>query len=565
MGIENVLKNLDDKFKEVSTGTERIWKGPLITFDKFVTDDYHMAFPPLSEKQKRAVLAVLGEDPEKVFEKIDYQEAVLLWGKGSGKDSICALIISYIIYLLLNLENPQKYFYAGVDGRYPIGEAIDVVNVALSAEQAQNVFFDKFRQRILNWKWLQDRYRVKVSGKPIDPSKSKNMDLQEVLIGTNAIVFPGNIRAFSRHSQQETTEGLNILIWVMDEAAAFTDHTHRANADKMYGMLKSSANSRFPDCWRGFIISFPRHEDDFMMRQYDASFTELHTYADRGATWEVNPTKTREDFVKEYEKDAEDARCKYECIPPKQKDAFISFPERIREAIGTRVFIADYDDVIINVEGNRFVGKALRKYNIPRQPDTYEYVLFGDLGLTTDTAVISIGHRETEKIVIDLILQWIPLKDRKLPVSLTNIKHVIFDLKHNLVNITKAGFDRWNSAEMIQDLQKEKIQADFYRVTTQDYLDLRQLIYSRGIELLDYPPMVRELEKLQLIGGVKVDHIDTERKDISDTLAGLVKLLTTVLPQPARKHLPSPEESEPIEEREGDKSFPGLGAEVKLR
>ena len=147
--------------------------------------------------------------------------AVLLWGKGSGKDYLCSILVCYLVYVLLCLRDPQKYL------RLAPGEPIDLINVAYNADQAKRVFFEKLKQRIKRWEWLRQNYNVIEAGRRVNEQK---LGRALVVINDDFIEFPHQIRAWSRHAQNESYEGLNILVWLMDEASAFLSKLKRENA-----------------------------------------------------------------------------------------------------------------------------------------------------------------------------------------------------------------------------------------------------------------------------------------------------------------------------------------------
>ena len=105
------------------------WREQPVPFLEFVTSPAHLGLPPLYPLQAEAVQALLGDDPCAIFADPDqavgrtYQAAVLLWGKGSGKDYLCSIVTCYLIYTLLCLRDPQSYLQLGP------GEPIDLVNV----------------------------------------------------------------------------------------------------------------------------------------------------------------------------------------------------------------------------------------------------------------------------------------------------------------------------------------------------------------------------------------------------------------------------------------------------
>lgn len=193
------------------TGVSSVFKEVPVNFKTFVESVEHMGFPPLSERQLDVARFMLGDDPMNTFNN-ENTLAVLLWGKGAGKDAMACLIILYVVYYCLSLKDPQKFF------GLPSGECIDLLNVAYSSAQASEVFFEKFRQRVIRWQWLKKRYTIKLSGVYAKQIKEEDIAKAHVTITRDGIIFPNSIRAFSGHSQQESLEGRNLLAFCMDEA-----------------------------------------------------------------------------------------------------------------------------------------------------------------------------------------------------------------------------------------------------------------------------------------------------------------------------------------------------------
>jgi hypothetical protein len=280
-------------------------------------------------------------------------------------------------------------------------------------------------------------------------------------------------------------------------------------------MLRSSANSRFPKKWFGMILSWPRHKGDFTMRMYaDAQRGLLpDVFASKGATWEINPTKTRDDFKAELENPATatDATAMYECNPPQQIQGFFDFPDKISPCVSTRPQIAEFN-VTYNTAptGAVLIGKVLSKYNISRQPDNKRYVARVDLGETRDMATLAIGHLEGVMVVIDLLTHWSADRASRTPIDVDDPANIIIQLRENLIPITHCTYDQWNSASSINRLNKVNILTAKVGLNLEDYKLFRSCVYSRTIDLLDYPlltdPATGELANLRLFNGNKVDH-----------------------------------------------------------
>lgn len=512
------------------------WRHNPVPFHEFVTSREHMQFPALGPRQLEIAYALLNYDPKKTFEATEklYDVACCLLGKGSGKDTVAALIVCYVVYILLCLKKPYQ-FLTGYD---VVDEAIDIVNVAYSFDQASNVFFTKLRNRVKNWRWLRKNFRVRESGKDLDPAQNKKEFLEDsstevVTIYPSSIMFPNMIRAFSRHSLTESTEGLNLICWCLDEASAMKDRSEKANADKLYDMLKTSAQSRFPGKWFGFVLSFPRYENDFTMRMYkDTLEGKLpRVFGIKGATWEINPTKTYEDFKEELEnpKTRRDALAKYACEPPTQELAFIEYPDKISECVNrSRKQIVEFNSVVKQLPtGARLQGKGVLVYNIPRQPDATKYVARIDLGHKHDRCSLAVGHLESGRVIIDLVTCWQPAPD--LPVDVDDPGTIIIKLKRELVNIQYVTIDQWQSLSLINRLNRLGIVTDKLSLHYEEYKLLRDAIYSKQVEFPDYPLLTNtstgELARLQLLDGNRVDHPADGFNDLSEAVVGVVAML----------------------------------------
>jgi hypothetical protein len=535
--IHSLLAQSTDKvdaiFAPLAVGeaSEHLFKELPVDFKTFIESAEHMNFPALSERQLDVARFMLGTDPYKAFEN-ENTLAVLDWGKGSGKDSLACLIILYIVYYCLCLKDPQKFF------GLPNGEPIDLLNVAYSADQAQQVFFEKFRQRVLRWHWLKRRYSIKVSGAYLKQIKEEELLSEQVVIIRDGILFPNLIRAFSGHSQQESLEGRNLLAWVMDEAAAFKDKTETHNADKIFGVLQSSATSRFSSRWKGFILSYPRYKGDFIEKMYELAESELHWYSDKGATWEIKPLKCfsgrwvtfegikiPREFEKEFRRNPQEAKCRYMCLPPEVEQAFMEYPEKIEACIDyNRQPLVTFE----SFEEDNYTKKRITE--IHSVVDSTEYVVTVDLGLSGDSAAFSIFHRELSpegtKFIQDAVTAWIPDRARNILVFFPNIEEMISILKKR-INITGVFFDQWQSTTLIQRLSQAQIHSEQYKLDFQDYKNFKERIYAKQVSLLPYLDQIREMKKLVLLKGGKVDHLREESKDLCDTVVGALKILTS--------------------------------------
>jgi hypothetical protein len=447
-------------------------------------------------------------------------------------------------------------------------DTIDIINIAFSAHQASVVFFKKLVELTKSDNWLKNRYHIRESG--LIQSKSTDKEnLNEVKITQNAILFPKLIRCFSRHSEQESTEGLNLIAFVLDEFSAFKDKTKTRNADKIYNMCTTSAESRFGQKYKAFALTFPRYEDDPGEKLYKQTQEDLHIYGDRGFTWDIkdvvykdSPTFDFEDF--EVDKDGistrvvykipiefkghftrnpTDAKMRYMCKPPKVESPFIEYPRRIEMCISkARIPIIETQAYIdqVEVKGQIFnqIKRRIVRWNIGISQ--FDHIITLDLGLKNDRAALSITHKEELKLVIDFSTEWFPNREREVIVDFKDIEVFIGEVK-NRIRVAGVYFDQWNSAGIIQNLRNIGLPSSDYRLTFQDYKNMLDKIYGYEVEFyMDIEKdmiqlannknisasqlLIKEIKELQLLKD-KVDHPKEGSKDLADTIVGAVKVL----------------------------------------
>ncbi len=136
-------------------------------------------------------------------------------------------------------------------------------------------------------------------------------------------------------------------------------------------MYRASVDSRFPDFGKLILLSFPRFKNDFIQQKYEEVISQkevvikTHTfilnpdlpedepgnkfsvqweedrivaykipnvYALKRPTWEINPTRSIEDFKIEFYRNAEDALSRFACMPPEAVDAFFKSREKVEGA-----------------------------------------------------------------------------------------------------------------------------------------------------------------------------------------------------------------------------------------
>jgi hypothetical protein len=513
----------------------------------FVEGEDYLGQPPLSQIQYDIVEAmsqiyreedlvdILGpEEGRRYFKKYTKNEIILQLGKGSGKDFTSTVACSYIVYKLLCLKDPARYF-----GK-PNGDAIDIINVAINAQQAKNVFFKGFKTKIENSPWFSGKFYAKAE----------------------SIEFNKSITVYSDHSERESHEGLNLILAVLDEISGFATEIGTGNdqgktADNIYKAFRASVDSRFPDLGKVALLSFPRFPGDFISQRYDAVIadkeiiTKRHKFimnpdlpedaegnsfeiewdedtilnykfpgmfAVKRPTWVVNPTRKVDDFKLAFYTDIGDAMQRFACVPTFSSDAFFKQQEKIRSAMTLRNPLDNF-----------------RRFDETFKPDPEKtYFVHADLAQRHDKCAVAIAHVEkwvsvqvmkdyeqvVPIVVVDAVAWWEPKKEG--PVNLSEVKQWIQNLRRLGFNLGMVSFDRWQSFDIQNELKQVGIKTETVSVAKKHYEDMAMLLYEDRLAMPTIDLLFEELTELKIMKGNRVDHPRKSSKDLADAVCGAI-------------------------------------------
>ena len=485
-----------------------------VPLDVFVTDRRYLGLPDLSEIQTEIVkmstqifkldtlIKLHGEEEgNRIYDTYTQNEVICQLGKGSGKDHCARITLAYTVYLLHCLRDPLGY-YGKATGVY-----VDLLNLAVNAQQAQRVFFEPFKNLLLSSPWFNEQ--------GFEPRVSE------------IFFFSRPVRCFSGHSESEGWEGYEVMTIILDEIAAFKtdnelkgDVRSKGSASAIYNMSKLSVMSRFPEIGKCILLSFPRYKGDFIQQRYDSSIekNEPKTWAIKAATWEVNPTIERHQLESEYIRNPIEARARFECEPPHMEDAFFRDADIVRSAFNVGEDPLDED------------GSFKKWFN---GSDNFTRFIHVDLALKRDRAALAMVHCPGLKDVntglgieslpvlnVDLVNSWSAAPGDE--INFASIRALIIDLCRRF-SVAIVSFDQWQSVEMIQSLRGMGINADFHSVKKTDYDTLMTSIYDKRLRgYWNHILVEDELLKLKLLNGTKIDHPTSGSKDLADSVAGAV-------------------------------------------
>lgn len=461
-------------------------------------------------------------------------EVIANIGKGGGKDWSSEISCAYVVYQLLCLKDPSKYY-----GK-PSGDHIDILNIAINAQQANNVFFAGFKRMIENSPWFRGRFEVKAG----------------------QFDFDKGIRVLSGHSEREAYEGYNFIYVVLDEISGFAVDNSSGNekaktADAIYNMYAASVSSRFDEFGKVVLLSFSRFKGDFISRRYEEVIAEKHVihkqhkfklnddlpdgmeeneftiewdedhiirykepkvWAIRRTTWDFNPTKTPESFKRDFFRNPADSIGRFASQPPEAVEGFFRDHEKVDAALCRSNGV--------NEDGT-FVSTFLPQ-------EDKEYFVHVDLAKKHDNCVVSMAHVDRWEqsdfggglttpvpvVIVDTIRVWTPTKDKT--VDFTEVRDHIVSLRNRGFNVKLVTFDRWRSDDMIDYLRNIGMRSEVLSVALQHYTDLKMLISEGRCFAPEIPLLAKELKQLRIMPNGKIDHPRSGSKDIGDSMCGAV-------------------------------------------
>ena len=513
----------------------------------FIEDERYLGQPGLSDIQydiveamsqiyrKEDLVNIMGEEKgSRYYEKYTKNEIILQLGKGSGKDFTSTVACSYIVYKLLCLKDPAKYF-----GK-PSGDAIDLINVAINAQQAKNVFFKGFKTKIEKSPWFAGKFYAKA----------------------DSIEFDKSITVYSGHSERESHEGLNLLLAVLDEISGFASEVGTGNeqgktADNIYKAFRGSVDSRFPDLGKVVLLSFPRYPGDFISERYDSviadkevierthefiinpllpdtdpdnkfeiswdedqilSYKYPGVFALKRPTWEVNPTRKIDDFKIAFMTDLGDAMMRFACVPTFASDAFFKQAEKVRSCMTLRNPVDTF-----------------KRFDESFKPDpNKKYYVHADLAQKHDKCAVAIAHVEkwvniqvinnyeqvAPIVVVDAVAWWEPKVEG--PVNLSEVKQWIQNLRRIGFDIGMVSFDRWQSFDIQNELKQVGMKTDTVSVAKKHYEDMAMLVYEERLAMPAIDLLFEELTQLKIMKNDRVDHPRKKSKDLADAVCGAI-------------------------------------------
>lgn len=462
------------------------------------------------------------------FEKLGkYEEFLLIAGIGAGKSFLASTAIKYVLYRLLCLENPQKYFHLSSKS------FIAFINVSRSKTQARDVVFGEIKNRIDNSPWFQKNY--------VPDPRIKSV-----------LRFPKNIFILPLGSNEEAPLGYSIFGAILDEASFHTSTKDKDYAELAHTQISSRITSRFHSNGKMFTITSPRFVHDFAETKYAEDLRNT-VFRRRVTTWDALPPEQFKGEKFDLGKYLSDY--KGTLVPVEYEDDFRQNPERAMRDFGARPSLAIQglfrDPKVVSSAAN-----LNRMAPIEKKSHEFRKWFFSPLKnkhfdnerrfIHIDLALNRDGRGDKAAIAMGKFDSWVEIKredntiERRpkiyidymevfsakpgTEIKFKDIRQKIYDLREKGFNVSKITFDGYQSTDSIQILRDSGFRSELFSVdrNPESYYMLKSAILEGRLDFYRHVTLIQELQQIEEIDGKKVDHPYGGSKDLADAVAGVV-------------------------------------------
>lgn len=448
-----------------------------------------------------------------------YEEFVLMCGIGWGKDFASSIVLTYQLYRLQCLKDPQSYH--GLSK----GTTIHLMLMSINEKHARDVLFSEIKARIDH------------SGEELKKLFWYNKKIvTEFQFRKNISLIPGN-------SKDTTFVGYNIFCGIIDEGDDYMVTEIRNDAIEGYNSIKQRILSRFGNKGMLGIIGSPKTVDGFMMTMYNNEEEVSNRYKLWVTSWDskidtpllcgkffkYDDVDVPIEYQNAFRTDPETALRDLVARPRMSKQPYMTLSDRIQTMFNNKEVPYELKDD--NQSFLRFIDSV-------RGNPEYAYYIHLDLAINRkkgDKLGFAIGHSEgyleidgTEKPKIEIDIAMSITAPPGGEIQFSEIREMIYFLERMGFNFVSLTADSWNSVDTIQIMNSHGIPSVMLSVDRDivPYEDLKKAIYEDRVRCHKCDLLKKELERLEIVNGDKVDHPPKGSKDIADAVCGVVHCIT---------------------------------------
>jgi hypothetical protein len=423
-----------------------------------------------------------------------YKELVLIVGMKAGKTVLASFIVQIEEYLL--------YCMGDISTKYGFmpGEEIYIINVATNEAQAKKTIFAKTRASILRSPYYKLR-------RPREVGCSFEFEDNHVFI-------------VSGHSNSSSLVGNTCKLVLFDELDRFAGSGGKYSAGEVYEALVKSTDP-FKEDARVVSISSLVNSKGMMTKLY-ANCKKISSMLGFWLPeWEMRP----EDYS------GKTFSFMNINIPIEHKDGFEKNPETfMRDKASVLGFTSGtyyrlpykVKEVFESSHNKGLVSPIDEHHNFIidlKQKDNCKYFVHGDPSKNSDSYGIALGHRENEKVIIDLVHRFKP-EGIYGEINWDEVQEFCLELLRRFPSIETFTFDSWCTTGLSQTLKAQGVTVENLYVLKSQHDCLKERIYKNEFECYMYQELIDELLDLRS-NGETVDHPPLGSKDVADCVAGV--------------------------------------------
>lgn len=473
------------------------------------------------------------------FGAFKYNEAALLEAIGSGKSYKIAGAACYLTYRQLCFTNRHKRFFMADSTRSAF------MVVAPTAKLAKEIIFGYVSLFIGASPWFQKYYKPDPTIKSMlrfdpAPEDEEGNPLPTIDENGKARYFK-NLAILPGNSSETSALGWSLYGAAIDEANFWeTYESIKAGkneiTDEMYTKLQRRIRSRFKDWGVMCVISSSEQEDDFIERKLDEAEDDDRIYARRRATWEAKPpgffrpgtfeVKTKlkgkdiilqvpNDLRLDFDKNLIKSLRDHASVPAGSENNYLD-PTKVELASTRKGHILP--NPVAKCDSMGYIQEFAEHM---KHPVPYPVTIGTDLSLTRDSCGMAMSYWDPARNCMTTPFLWEIKCTPTRPLDYDEVKKVWYTLRDFGWNFHMATFDNFQSTDIMQQFEAkgiatEKVSVD---VNTIPYDTLSGYLLFNELVWYPHPTAVKELKKLVLIHGKKVDHPKAGTKDTADALA----------------------------------------------
>lgn len=419
----------------------------------------------------------------------DYYELVFVAGQRSGKSTVAATLVTYMLHRYL--KSPKLSSLAtGIQDFTPLTMSF----VALTVTKALKLLWVPIRDMIGASQWFEDYFALldrigRETGRELYQFKPT---------GTYCRVFHKSLELMPEGPSKRNLRGATRACAVTDELGWFpynpkpdedadqAEERERANADEVYTALDNSlatVRTAVPALYAKGVFTYPQAMNlnlsspaswkDKIMRLWKESQDSKLALGVKAATWDISPMYTRDHpfIVDKFNRNARNAARDFGAEPPALSSTIFDRDILAKLFNQKMWYRPSYENHV-----DKTVANLVAEFEPQQLPPA---VLSLDAGVVNNSFALTLLFKAGDTYVTPLVLEVIP-EDGK-PINFPRMYAQVIKPIIQSCNVRLVVSDRWNSIYVLDQIREDfpnKVITRQITLKTADFKEFRALVAS---------------------------------------------------------------------------------------